>query len=234
MRWLAIAAMLAFASPVLAQHGEEHGDTHEHGAVEDHGADAHDGDAHGGDVHEAHAEEHGAHGHGEVSAGAIFSSIEFWGAVVNFGLLVFLLRRYASKPLAGFLQSRRAQMEVAIREAAEAKAAAESKLAEYEARLKTLDDELKTMRSDIEKAAREDKERILAEAEDASARLREETAALVRQSAAALEREVRREVVVAAVEVAERVLRETTSGDDQRRLADRYREGLTTGPRGSA
>jgi len=61
MRWLAIAAMLAFASPVLAQHGEEHGDTHEHGAVEDHGADAHDGDAHGGDVHEAHAEEHGAH-----------------------------------------------------------------------------------------------------------------------------------------------------------------------------
>ena len=151
------------------------------------------------------------HGGGAVQLREILTgehSITLWGAAVNFALLCAILLRVTSKPLSTFLATRRGTMEQAMREAGEAKARAEARYLEYSARLAGLDQELATLRGDIERAAEEDKQRILADADEASERLRRDTETLVRQHAETLERQVRAEVVAAAITTAERVLRE--------------------------
>lgn len=173
--------------------------------------------------------ESAGHGHGALHLREILTgehSITLWGAVVNFALLCTILYLAASKPLRGFLATRRGAMELAMREAAEAKARAEARYQEYTARLAGLDQELAKLRADIERAAEEDNARILADAEQATERLRRDTETLVRQHAEALERHVRAEVVEAAITAAERVLRDAIGTEDQRRLADGYRERI--------
>jgi F-type H+-transporting ATPase subunit b len=186
----------------------------------------------------AGAEHAGGHGRAlrfvDVVAGA--ESVHFWGAVLNFMLLVVILYAFAAKPVREFLTGRRRDMEEAMRSAAEAKAKAQARYEEYTTRLAQLDQELAKLRADIERAAEEDRRHILAEAEHATARLKRDTETLVRQHAEALERQVRREVVEVAVATAERVLRESIQQNDQQRLAEAYRDEVQRArtPRGQA
>jgi len=173
----------------------------------------------------------GGHGHGGVSLHEILAgdhSVTFWGAVVNFALLLLLLYKGAAKPLGAFLATRRSDVETAMREAAAAKAKAEAQFEEYTRRIEGLDAELAKLRADIERGAEEDKKRIMAEAEEATARLKRDTETLIRQHAEGLERQIRTEVVEAAIATAERVLREKVGGEDQRKLADAYREQIAS------
>lgn len=181
---------------------------------------------------EAHGE-HGGHG-GAVHFGDVVANPEFWAACINFSLLVFLLVKFGGKPVGEFLSSRRAEMKDAIDEATEMKAKAQAKFDEYEQRLKTLDQELEKLRGDFARAAEEDKQRILADAEEAARRVKQETESLVDQHAQALSASLRQEVVEAAVEAAEKALREGITTADQQRLADEYRREITATSRGGA
>ena len=155
-------------------------------------------------------------------------AVEFWGALVNFGLLVTILVMASRKPLAGFLGMRREEMEKTMREAAAAKSKAEARYKEYTDRLAGLDAELAKLREDIERSAEEDKQRILADAQASADRLRADAETLVKQHAEALERKVRAEVVESAISTAEKVLRDTIKADDQQRLAEAYRRDVVT------
>jgi F-type H+-transporting ATPase subunit b len=174
--------------------------------------------------------------HGPLHLTDIFraENTTFWAAIINFSLLVFLLRRYGKKPLHEFLVKRRAEMEQAMAEAAAAKQKAEAKYNEYNERLRTLDQELEKLRSDIERAAQEDKQRIMAEAEEAARRLRRETESLIDQHAKALSAAVRHEMVDAAVAAAEKVLREGLTESDQQRLAQEFNQQLHAEPTGTS
>jgi F-type H+-transporting ATPase subunit b len=164
----------------------------------------------------------------EAKAAAKHDTLSFWGAVVNFSLLVFLLVRMSKKPMQGFLAERRKSVEQGIVEAAEMKTKAEAIWKEYTERMQTLDAELAKLRTDMAAAAAQDKARIVAEAEESSKRLRAETAALIARQAEQLESQIRREVVEAAVAAAERAVREATTADDQRRLSDAFAKELAT------
>jgi F0F1-type ATP synthase membrane subunit b/b' len=148
--------------------------------------------------------------------------LQFWGSVVNFGLLVYLIRRGTKKPLGSFLQERKTTIERGIAEAAEMKQKAEAVAKEYGERMKTLDQELDKLRTDIARAAQDDKARIVAEAQDSEKRLRAETNAMIAQQVEQLEAQIRREVVAAAMSAAERAVKETANADDQKRLADAF------------
>lgn len=159
-------------------------------------------------------------------------SLEFWGAVVNFGLLLILLRMMAKRPLSSFLSGRRNEVEAGIREAAEVKAKAEAVYKEYNERLKSMDADMEKLRRDIQEAAESDKKRILAEAEETAARLRKDTETLIAQQARELTSAVRGEVVQAAMDAAEQLLRKALSPDDQLRLAEQFQKDLAqTGDR---
>lgn len=170
----------------------------------------------------------GGHGHAitfrEIVAG--HHALEFWGAVFNFTLLVWLVIRMAKAPTRTFLETRRSTIERGIKEAAEAKAKAEAIQHEYSERMKTLDQELNKLRSDIAANAAEERARIVADAEASAARVKAETEELVARHAEQLEADIRREVVAAAIKAAEAAVRQAATPDDQRRMADTFAQEL--------
>jgi F-type H+-transporting ATPase subunit b len=189
-----------------------------------------EGDEGGGE----HASEHEHHGPLHFSDIFRKENTTFWAAIINFSLLVYLLRRYGKKPLQEFLVKRRAEMEQAMAEAAAAKQKAEAKYNEYNERLRTLDRELEKLRTDIERAAQEDKQRIMADAEEAARRLRRETESLIDQHAKALGASVRHEMVDAAVSAAEKLLRDKLTETDQQRLLQEFNQQLHAEPTGAS
>ena len=199
----AFACVLATAVPAAQAQGEHEA----HEAVEELEEEHHSDPHHGGPLHIDH----------------IIHNGEFWTAVLNFSLLMFLLVKFGRKPIREFLGGRRAEMERAINEAAQAKAAAEAKLKEYNDRLGQLDSEMAKLKADLTASAEEDKKRIVAEAEETARRMKIETEALIDQHAKALSAQVRRELVDGAIATAERLLREKITSADQQQLADAFR-----------
>jgi F-type H+-transporting ATPase subunit b len=184
-------------------------------------AESEDEIAHEADEEAAHEEGH----HGHVTFKQIVAghhALQFWGAVVNFVLLLWVIRRLGKAPLASFLTDRREKIERGIREASAAKAKAEAVFNEYTERMKTLDAELTKLRADIAKAAASDRAKIVADAEENAKRVKSDTEELVARQAEQLEAEIRKEVVQAAIDAAERAVRETATAEDQRRLADAF------------
>jgi F-type H+-transporting ATPase subunit b len=166
--------------------------------------------------------------HGDASDhhGPFYKETTFWAAVINFTLLLLVLRKLGSKPVAAFLQDRRRVMERSISEAAEMRAKAEALHKEYTQRLAELDRDLQKLRDDIARAAEDDKKQIVADAEETARRLRSETEGLIEQHAKALSASVRREVVEAATSAAEQILRGSLTDSDQQRLADSFKQDL--------
>lgn len=171
-----------------------------------------------------HAEGH----HGPVTIQGILRDTHFWAAVINFTLLLIVLRKLGGKGLSEFLKTRRATMEASIHEAAQVKAQAEAKHAEYTARLTTLDAELAKLKADLQQAAEAETKRITAEAEESAKRARAETESLIEQHAQALAAEVRKEVVEAAVLAAQQVILQSIHPGDQQKLADGFRQRIET------
>jgi F-type H+-transporting ATPase subunit b len=171
-------------------------------------------------------EEAGHSGHHEpVTLTSILTgkeSMQFWGAVVNFALLAYLIRRMSKAPLQNFLTTRRSGIERGIAEANEVKRAAEAAFAMYTERMRSLDSELSKLRKDVAEAAERDRARIVAEANETVARLKLETENLIQRQAEQLETQIRREVVTAAAAAAEKAVRELTTPEDQQRLANAF------------
>lgn len=168
-------------------------------------------------------------GHGPLTLKAILTGEERWqfyGSIVNFLLLVYVIVRMGKKPVGAFLSARREGIERGISEAAEVKRAAEQAFNTYTERMKSLDSELSKLRKDVAEAAERDRTRIVAEANEGVARLKAETDALVQRQAEQLEAQIRREMVAAASEAAEKAVRELTTPEDQKRLADAFMREL--------
>ena len=180
-------------------------------------------DGHAGDV------EHGAHGH--VGCAEVASSVEFWGSVVNFTLLMVILVLMGRKPLGTFLVSRRRAIEEGLAEATRLHETAKKKYDEYQNRLEKLDREIAAIRKEMVAAGEAERDRIVAEAEAKAARMRREAEFLIEQQVKQLRVDLTREAVDAAVNAAESVLRETMSNDDQQRLAQQYLERLNELPK---
>ena len=123
----------------------------------------------------------------------------YWLAVVlNFAVILIAILWFSRKLVPGMLRERNATIQKAMEEARKASADANRRLAEIEARLSRLDDEINTMRSAaeqefiaeearIEAAAAEDARRIIASAE---------------QEIAAAAKQARRELTAYAADLA--------------------------------
>ncbi len=199
---LAAAAPAALAlADEPEQHAEEEAEGHEEGGEERHHS-------------------------GPLSLKSIVTDTHFMAAVLNFALLLLVLRKLGGQNIKAFLTTRRSTMEASINEAAEIKAKAEAKHQELTARLATLDAELAKLKTDLSRAAEEDTQRIKAEAEEAARRMRLETESLIEQHAQALSTSVRREVVEAAVLAAQQVIGSSVNPSDQEKLAEGFRQRI--------
>lgn len=138
----------------------------------------------------------------------------FWQSLV-FLLLIFLLRRYAWKPILNAVNEREQSIEGALKAAEKARQEMESLQASNEAILK----EAREERERILKEARDMKNNIVAEAKETAAAEADKTVAAARAAIeaekAAAVAELKNQAAVLSIEVAEKVLGQELSAENK-------------------
>ena len=147
-----------------------------------------------------------------------FSSLIFW-ELVSFGILLWVLSKFALPPILDALELRERKIRESIEQAEQNRIAAEQRLQEYEAKLRGAAQEAEAILA----AARNKAQHLLEENEQ---RLRKESERIKAETSQEIERErrkalqdIRREAADLALLVAEKVLVRSLSDDDNRRLA---------------
>ena len=157
-----------------------------------------------------------------------FSSLIFW-EVVSFGILLWVLYKFAFPPILEALETRERKIRDSIEQAEQNRVTAEQRLAEYEAKLNGAAQEAEAIVADAKVKA----QRLLEENEQ---RLRTESERIQAETTQEIERErrkalqdIRNEAADLALTVAERVLERSLSDDDHRRLAQQAVEAVAAG-----
>lgn len=142
--------------------------------------------------------------------------------VLNFGVLIIVLFLVARKPVAEFFSSRAKGIEDEIKVLEQKKADAEKKLAEYQAKFKSLDQESKKIVEEYIKQGEEAKIRILAEAEAQATKLEAMAKRNIEQEFKAAKVKLQQEIAEKAMIKAEELIKVSISPDDQDKLVDEY------------
>lgn len=151
-----------------------------------------------------------------------FEFPKFVWQLVNFLILLFILKKFAYKPILGMLDERKKSIEDAINNAEAAKAEAANLRKEYESRLAEAKQEAQDIIAKATKLGEEMKNDIVAnaqaEATKAIQRAQEEISREKDQAIAAL----RDEVATLAVMAAGKVLGKTISVEDHKKLVNEF------------
>lgn len=142
--------------------------------------------------------------------------------LVNFGIVLALFGWLVMPRLNRFLGSRHRTIKEALDESARLREEARAKLDEYTTRVKDAEREMEQMLTDMRADAEAEKKRILADAEAQAEALKRDAenriAAEIERARAQLEREV----VAVAATVADKLIREKATGDDQVALVNTF------------
>lgn len=157
-----------------------------------------------------------------------FSSLIFW-EIISFGILLWVLYKFAFPPILEALETRERKIRESIEQAEQNRVTAEQRLAEYEAKLNGAAQEAEAIVADAKAKA----QRLLEENEQ---RLRTESERIQSETTQEIERErrkalqdIRNEAADLALTVAERVLERSLSDDDHRRLAQQAVQAVAAG-----
>jgi F-type H+-transporting ATPase subunit b len=225
---LLIALAIAIPGIALAQHDTHGHDTHMDEAVgeqiggprEDHAGAGHDPSAHFNWVDFGY-------GSKDVNGGTLEEGEEpmsppFIMTLFNFAVVVTILMWKVRPAIRRHVAKRHDSIKTALEEASLLREQARAKLDEYTSQLARAEKEIEQMVTDIRQGAEAEKQRILADAEAQAKALKRDAeqriAAEIERARAALEREV----VAAAIAVAERLIREQATKSDHTQLADSF------------
>jgi F-type H+-transporting ATPase subunit b len=148
--------------------------------------------------------------------------VPFGALALNALILYFLLFKFGKKPIANALRQRKQSIMKGMEDAARMKAQAEARLAEYEQKLRDIDQEVERIRREMKEAGEAERARILAEAKERRARMERDARTLIEQELKAAREALLRDTVRAAVKSAEVTLLAKIGDADQLRLADEY------------
>jgi F-type H+-transporting ATPase subunit b len=143
-------------------------------------------------------------------------------AIVNFCILLFLIGKYAAPNVAKYTRDRHDALTRALAEGARLRDDARAKLEEYNAKVAGLDAEIAKLTADIRREAEAEKQKIIKDAEARAERLKKDADQQIQAEMQRVRVAIEREVVTAAVAMAEKVLREKTNDADQRQLAETF------------
>ncbi len=142
--------------------------------------------------------------------------------LLNFGVLVFILVKFGGPAIGKALAARHQQLKADLAAAATARAEAEARLKQQEARLAALEQEIEGIRTGVKAEAEAEKARLIALAEERAKRIKEETSFVLEQQIKEAEARLRREVAQAAVDLAEQMVKKSLGPSDQQRLVDSF------------
>lgn len=159
---------------------------------------------------------------GDILLSLNFDFGKFMWAVANFLILLFLLKKFAYKPVLNILDERKNAIEAAINNAETARTEAEKLRKEYETRLAEAKQEAQDIIAKAAKLGEETKAEIVANAQNeatkAIQRAQEEITREKEQAIAAL----RDEVAVLAVMAAGKVLGKSITVEDHAKLVKEF------------
>jgi F-type H+-transporting ATPase subunit b len=148
--------------------------------------------------------------------------VPFGAMLLNSAILYYLLVRFAKKPIAEALKSRKSTILRGMEEAGKMKSDAEAQLAQYEQKLATLDQEIERVRADMRSSGEAERKRILADAKEKRTRMERDAQTLISQELKAAREGLTSEMARTALRSAEATLRSRITAADQSRLADDY------------
>jgi F-type H+-transporting ATPase subunit b len=185
---------------------------------------AHEEPAEGGDH-----EQPGAFNFGDFGG----KSPPFLAMLINFGILIAGYYLLGRKPVAAALQSRRDEIAKEIEEAQRMRQEAEGRAKTYQAKLASLQDEMRGAREALVRAGEAERDRIVADAEAKAERMRKDAEFLVEQEMKQIRHDLWRDTVEVAVTAAEDLLKKRVTPADQERIAEDYLADLG-GKRGAS
>ena len=148
-----------------------------------------------------------------------FSSLLFW-SVISFGILLFLMKRYALPPILEMLEAREKKIRDSLNQAEHAKQEAEQRLAQYEAKLKSVHEEARAILEEARKQAQE-------QLDENGKRVKQETQRMLAEARSEIERqqreallEVQRMAVDLSLLAAEKILARNLKDADHHRLVE--------------
>jgi F-type H+-transporting ATPase subunit b len=144
--------------------------------------------------------------------------MEWVWRLLNFGILVFILVKFAGKPLKDYFTQRKALIEKSIQEAQEAKALAAKALAEIEERLKLKDGEIEEIRASAVRSGEREKARLVEEGERLSMKILEQAKSNIEYEVKKAKDVIKAEAVDAAMQLAEEKIRSKITKEDQEKL----------------
>lgn len=137
---------------------------------------------------------------------------------INFGLFIFLSRRFLGGPIREYFRARTARLREALQAGDRARAEAESLRAELARQVADLPALQEKLRADIRASAERETETIRKSAEHAALRIRKEARELADQEVTAARQALRAEVAEEAIREATAMLREALNATDRDRL----------------
>ena len=155
-----------------------------------------------------------------------FSSLIFW-EVVSFGILLFILYKYAFPGILSVLEERERKIKDSLEQAEHHRSEAERRLKEYEAKLSAAGKEAEAILSAAKERAQrlleENEQRLTAEAE----RIKGDTTREIEQERRKAVQDIRTQTTELALMVAEKVVQRSLTEADQRKFADDALEALS-------
>jgi F0F1-type ATP synthase membrane subunit b/b' len=152
--------------------------------------------------------------------------VPFGAMLLNSAILYYLLIRFAKKPIAEALKSRKITILRGMEEAGKMKSDAEARLADYEQKLATIDQEIERVREEMRATGQSERARILAEAKEKRGRMERDAVILIEQELKAARETLLAETARGALRSAETVLRAKLGAGDQSRIAEEYLAGV--------
>lgn len=144
----------------------------------------------------------------------------FWQFVI-FILLFFVLSKYAWKPILNSLKERETSIQQALDSAEKAKVEMASLKADNEKLLRAARDERDKILRDARDAAGRLQDQIQSEARKNADKIIEDAKAIIQTEKAAALRDVKEQVALFSIEIAEKIMKKNLSSDKaQRELAD--------------
>ncbi len=155
-----------------------------------------------------------------------FSSLIFW-EVISFGILLFVLYKYAFPGILSVLEERERKIKDSLDQAEHHRSEAEQRLKEYEAKLNAAGKEAEAVLAAAKERAQrlleENEQRLTAEAE----RIKGDATREIEQERRKAVQDIRAQTTELALLVAEKVVQRSLTEADQRKFADDALEALS-------
>jgi len=159
---------------------------------------------------------------GEGAEGEGATTMDWVWRVLNFGIIVGALSYFIAKPFKSFLKKRTEDIEASLAEARMAREESLRRLSDVQARLKDKDKEIASLVAVAEENGKKEKELLIKESDKMASDILSSAKENIDAELLKAREALRREAALLAIELAEKMVRENISKEDQVRILEDY------------